>query len=229
MRRRCLACCSLTGACTEWPGQMQPPRHLHEKAACLQVCLVGGASEERQLGDAWLLDAAAGTWEQVACEEPMRRAFHTAQLLNGQAVSGPTVLPLGCLRWAVFIATSITAQLLEGTGTCLLAILTAGELDLHHCVPQLPADLVQSCDGLQHVWAACAGAPRVGGGWRAPPRAAGERCTCCQCPGRGHTAGRHSVPSEGHLTAGGGQPLLAAGMHHRWVCAERPCGGRPAA
>ena len=54
---------------------------------------MGGASEDGQLGDAWLLDAAAGTWEQVAFEEPMRRAFHTAQLLNGQAVSDPTVLP----------------------------------------------------------------------------------------------------------------------------------------
>ena len=83
---------------------MQPPRwHWHEPAACLQVCLVGGASEDGQLGDAWLLDAAAGTWEQVACEQPMRRAFHTAQLLNGQAVSdfhsAARGLPvLGCLN-----------------------------------------------------------------------------------------------------------------------------------
>lgn len=89
---------SRTGACTERPGQMQPPRwHLHEKAACLQVCLVGGASEGGQLGDAWLLDAAAGTWEQVACEEPMRRAFHTAQLLSGQVVSAPGLPVLACL------------------------------------------------------------------------------------------------------------------------------------
>lgn len=64
-----------------------------------QVCLVGGADNEGQRSDAWLLDVGQPGWSRRASADlPAARAWHSAYLLSPEQVLH-TLLIL-CLLWA---------------------------------------------------------------------------------------------------------------------------------
>ena len=63
----------------------------------MQGCLYGGQNEEGHLGDAWLFDAQAMTWQQTATSDfggfsDAAKAWHAAAVLKCTDVSASTCM-----------------------------------------------------------------------------------------------------------------------------------------
>ena len=63
----------------------------------MQGCLYGGQNEEGHLGDAWLFDAEAMTWQQTATSafggfSDAAKAWHAAAVLKCTDVSASTCM-----------------------------------------------------------------------------------------------------------------------------------------
>ena len=53
-----------------------------------QVCLLGGADDDGQLADAWVLDVGATAWAKLPdAALPAVRAWHSAQMVQTEQVS----------------------------------------------------------------------------------------------------------------------------------------------